>query len=116
MGIGAYIIQTLAPLGLPVADGLYQGKAEEYIYFVIADDRGGDFGNSEALCDLVSVQIHYRCPWGQSYTQKKRDIRNALEDAGFTYPVIVDMSDAKDRIRHLVFECEIDSDEYIEEE
>jgi len=97
-----------------MSDGLYEGKATEYFTFVIADDRGGDFGGDLALSDLISVQVHYRCPWNMSYTQKKKDIRKTLEEAGFTYPIVVDFSDSKERIRHLVFECEIDSDEFDE--
>lgn len=112
MSVNRYLSDTLGRFELPVSDGLYEGKATEYLYFVIADDRGGDFGEDDALSDLISVQVHYRCPWNISYTQKKKEIREALEDAGFTYPIIVDLSDSKERIRHLCFECEIDSSEF----
>lgn len=110
--ISEKITSTLKELGIPISDGLYQGKEKEYIYFVIADDRGGDFGDSQALADEYAVQIHYRCPWHVPYSAKKSQIRRLLEDAGFTYPEVIDLSDSGNRIRHLCFECEIDSDDF----
>ena len=112
VSINQYIVTTLSGIGLPVSDGLYQGRATEYIYFVVADDRGGDFGNDRALSDEYSVQIHYVCPWQDSYTEKKALIREALEDAGFTYPAVINLSDSSNKIRHLCFECEISSDDF----
>lgn len=111
MSISEKIMATLAELGIPVSDGLYQGKEKEYIYFVIADDRAGDFGDSMALADQYSVQIHYCCPWSKPYSATKSQIRHILENAGFTYPEVIDMSDPDNRIRRLVFECDIDSDD-----
>lgn len=111
MGVNEYVVRTLGDLGIPVSDGLYQGKATEYLYFVVADDRGGDFGDNRAMGDQYSVQVHYVCPWNVSYRAKRATIREMLEDAGFTYPEIVDLSDNTNKIRHLCFECDIDSDD-----
>lgn len=116
MTVNQYLMKTLKPFGLPVADGLYQGIAKEFFYFVIADDRGGDFGEDEALCDDVSVQVYYRCPYDSPYSGMKTRIRRALEEAGFTYPSVTDLSDSKERIRRLCFECEIDSGDIEEED
>lgn len=114
MNINRYITSVLSGLDLPVCEGLYQGKSTEYIYWVLADDRGGDFGEDEPLSDLTSVQVYYVCPWDRKYSDMKNTIRNLLKDSGFTYPRVIDLSDVKERTRRICFECEIESDEYEE--
>jgi len=110
------IIQALRPFGLKIADGLYEGTDNEYFYFVLADDRAEDMGDDEPLAYVSYVQINYVCPWSKSYSDMKRRIRAALVQAGFSAPEVSDLSEPKDRIRRLVFECSIENPYELESE
>lgn len=113
VSVSTRITDILRQFGYPVCQGLYEGKADTYFYWVMADDRGYDFGDDCPEEDVVSLQIHFVCPWTVSYTEIKKRIRAALLDADCTYPRVVDLSDEEGRIRHLVFECEAeDTDVY----
>ena len=108
----AAIWSALKPLGLPMHPHLYEGTEDRYITYNYTDDRGADYGDDVPDCNLVSVQVHYVAPLDESPTQMKQAIRSALFAAGFTYPVIIDQSDAqntverKSSLTHLIFECE----------
>ncbi len=110
MKIAELISDTLFGIGLPIAEKLYEGDDEEFITWNLADDIGADFGDNNPGTNTLFVQIHYVCPWVMDYHPKKRIIRQLLFDAGFTWPEITDVSDASVRMRHFVFECQIDND------
>ena len=114
--INKIIVSALRPFGLPVAENLYEGTAKEFLTYNYADDREGDAGDDEPQAYVASVQIHYFCPLNASYTDMKRRIRRTLVDAGFTAPEVTDASDTADRVRHLVFECEIENEYDLESE
>ena len=103
------ITTALKSLGLPIAEQLYEGKATEYITFNWADDRAGDFGDDEPTEEVAYMQIHYVAPWSKDYKATKRSIRQLLHSAGFTWPEVTDVSDDSARLRHFVFECEIEN-------
>ena len=110
------ITDALSGTGLPVAEQLYEGKADEFITFNLADNPAEDFGDNDALSLVYYVQVHYVCRWEADYTTKVKQIRKALYGAGFTYPDLTDLSDRGERIRHLVFECSIENNFDLEEE
>lgn len=66
------------------------------------------FAESKANAIYYIVQIHYFCPRKTNPNEKKRQLRNALINAGFTTPSIINASD-KDG-QHFVFECEYSDD------
>jgi len=113
--INKKIVSALAPIGLPVAESLYEGGAKEYTYYVIALNRVADNGDNCPQAYAASVQIHYVCEWEKSYDATVRNIRRALRDADFVGLNVVDMSDPQDRIRHFIIEAEVE-DEYSLEE
>lgn len=110
------IVDALAELELPVAEKLYEGKADEFITFNLADSQPEDFGDDEDLSLTYYVQIHYVCPWEYDYTDKVKKIRKALKGAGFTFPELTDYSDSENRIRHHIFECAIENNYDLEED
>lgn len=110
LDINSTITSALAPIGLPVAERLYEGDEESFLTFVIADDAGADHGDDLPGTDTVYIQVHLVCPWESDYSTLRRRIRRALIDNGFTWPDVTDLSDESNRLRHIVFECAIDND------
>ena len=108
--VNKIIVSALRSFNLPVAENLYEGKANEYFYYNFADDALGDSGDDLPQAYVAYLQIHYVCPMSKSYADMKRRIRKALVDAGFTAPEVTDASDTTDRLRHLVFECSIENE------
>ena len=97
------LTDALAPIGWPIFNGVYQGKAKSYIVLrhsdlpaLPGDDRPG------ALRILVYVDIY--CPLSGNPTATVNAVRRALYNAGMTYPTTEDASDAD--TRHIVVECE----------
>ncbi len=115
MNINRKIVSALAPMGLDIAEGLYEGKAKEYLYYVITLNYEADRGDNDSQGFIADVQIHYVCPWEKSYDATLKRARKLLHDAGFAGFNIVDLSDQKERLRHFVIECWTE-DEYQMEE
>ena len=107
--VSKILVSALSTFKLPVADTLYEGADDEYFVFNFADDNAEDFGDNDVQGYVAYLQIHYICPFNVSYSDMKRKIRNRLIKAGFTPPEVIDVSDPTDRIRHLVFECNIEN-------
>lgn len=107
--VNKIITTALKSLGLPIAERLYEGEKTEYITFNWADDRAEDFGDDIPTEDVAYMQIHYICPWSKDYKETKRSIRQLLHTAGFTWPEVTDASEESARIRHFVYECEIEN-------
>lgn len=110
MDINEKIVSALAPVGLAVAETLYEGDDNEFITFNITDDVGEDFGDDDPGCNDIYIHVHYVCPWETDYSGRKKQIRKALYAGGFTWPSVVDASDPSTRLRHIVFECATDND------
>ena len=92
------------PDALETEDG---SMPEKYFTFNRADERGMDFGDNRPGCTLVSMQIHFFLPLKVPYLQEKKAIQEALFKNGFTYPVVTELTEPENNIRHIVFECDI---------
>lgn len=112
--VNEIIVSALRPFGLPIAENLYEGKEKEYFTYNFADDRGADFGDNKPNADVAYMQVHYICPLKKSYADMRRQIRQALTDAGATWAQVTDLSDLSERLRHLVFEFEIENNYEVE--
>lgn len=109
------VIDTLSPLGYPVAFIKYkpatgETPSDKYFTFNFADDRGINFADNAPQNEIVSMQIHFFAPLKFNHTVLKKEIRKKLFDAGFTYPAITTLTEEDNEIVHLVFECEIESE------
>lgn len=108
MSIDAAIRTALTPIVPIVKPNVHTGSETEYIVFnytelptLHADNR------PHAIRYLV--QVHWYLPTNVNPNTKKKQIKNALLDAGFTYPSTTNASDGEGQ--HFVFECEgIDGD------
>lgn len=107
MTINQTIKKALEPFGYPVKPDLYTGPEKKWITFNEADNRAVMHGNNRPLGDLVSMQIHFFLPLTENYLKERREIRKALLNAGFTYPVITMLTEDDTGYRHIIFECEI---------
>ena len=102
MSLEETIKTALQPLVQVVVPNVYTGDQLEYIVFNY--DELFFYAESTAKERRCLVQVHWYLPQKVNPRQKKRQIANALADAGFTYPTINDASDGDGQ--HYVFECE----------
>ena len=80
-----------------------EGRTDEvYITFNYSTNPD-NFGDNEPDHEVYSVQVHLFCPASTDSLLIRRDIKNALRDAGFTFPSSVDATDADGQ--HHIFEC-----------
>jgi len=103
MTLNQRIIQVLSPLGLPVVpdvDTLHRPRCLVFNYDLLpaqpADNRPTWY---KAL-----IQVHLYLPLGNDGRELRRQVMEALVDAGMTWPEIIDATD--DETQHKVFECE----------
>ena len=110
------IQNALGGMEIPVKPYTYRGEEEKYITYNYANDAGADFGDDAPGCDLTSVQVHYFMPIinskgkHENFLAIKKEIRNALHEAGFTYPQVTVMEEQETNTWHLIFECEFVED------
>lgn len=113
MSVNTIIINALKPFGYPCKPDIYTGKEKCYFTFNHEDERGGDYGDNEPGCIEHYMQIHLFCKIRDddgsnvNYLDLKNKVREALFHAGFTYPVVTELSEPEKNIRHIVYECDI---------
>lgn len=111
MTIDKTIRTALAPFGYEVYHNTYTGTDDTYFVFnydVVPDDYGND--SPEENTYLIQVHLYSLLTFNTISLAKQ--VKLALERAGFTYPEQTDASDEDNQ--HLVFECE--GVEYIDRE
>lgn len=111
MSVNQIIINALSPFGFPVVPDLYRGAEKRYITFNYADDRAKEFADNTPLLVVAYMQIHLFVPLNENYLSLKKQVRQALFQAGFTYPVVTIDTEKENNIRHIIFECEIEMEE-----
>lgn len=104
MTINDKIKRALAPLGLPVKAGVYQGNEVRYMTFNY-DLLPCQFVGNRPIYYRALVQVHLFLPLGENGVVLRRQTAEALSGAGFTWPESIDASDEEGQ--HIVFECEI---------
>ena len=113
------LVPVTTKYGWPIEPTIYDGDSRYYITYNYADDRGEDFGDSAPGCNLASMQIHFFMPQRDgkkllSYQGYKKEIREALFAADFTYPAVTVIpehdADRQSDIWHICFECEFIED------
>lgn len=111
MTVNERIIEALSPFGYPVKADICRDGSPRYFTFNYADDRGEDFGDNTPQTVTAYMQIHLFLPMNDDYLAEKAKVRQALVRAGFTFPEITELNEPEKNIRHLVYECEIESEE-----
>ena len=110
MSVNKRIIEALNPFGIPVKPELYTGSEKTYVVFNYADDRGADYGDNTPQCTVAYMQVHLFMPLNQNGLALKKEIREALFGAGFTYPSVTILTEQENNIRHIIFECETEEE------
>lgn len=103
MTVDEIIVATLTPVIPDIASGTYTGGAAEYITFDYYT-RPTTFGDDKPEFELYRIQIHLVAPVGTNILAKRRQIKNLLFAADFTYPDEIPGSDGAEQ--HYVYECE----------
>ena len=112
MNVNGILVSALSGI-LPTVPSKYDGKDDKYIVFDILDDRGALYADDEPQIDRVIVRVKLYVPVKFNYLRTKSQIRCALFRAGFTYPVIEEMTE--DDYKCIIFECSIDGASETEE-
>ena len=95
-------------LGIDSQPDVYTGPAKRWIVYNYTYQNGREFADDAPQADVSSVQVHFYAPVGESTTKLQKQIRNALFDAGFTYPDIT--IEREEKYRHIIFECDIEEE------
>lgn len=121
-------IQLIAKnLDIPAWPDVYSGsdanRPAQWITYNLADNRGSLFGDDEPGAVIHWVQVHLFMPANKNFFAIQKAIRDAMFSAGFTFPEITNLIDehttassGTQKIRHIVFESEIEDDTFYEEE
>lgn len=110
------IIRTaLSSIGLPVAKGTYDGKAAEYIYFLMIDSGAAEHGDDDVTAYSDDVRICYVAPRTVDHTEKKKQIWQSLKDAGIECRSFeLAEEDNGQRVFRIVFEGRCTNFDYLE--
>lgn len=105
------IVSALAFTGYGIYNNTYTGTDNAYFVFLI-DIMPRMFANDEAQYAINDVSLHFYCPVTQNTVELRKQIKKAIQDAGFTFPNELDVSD--EHLQHIVFEFE--GEEYVDAE
>lgn len=110
MTIFEKIQKALKSVGIPCVPDVYKGEECKWITYNYADDYGTDFADDVPETIINSVQIHLFLPQNEPFTRLKTKIRSILFEAGFTFPEITVLTEEEEKIRHIIFECDIEEE------
>lgn len=105
MSVESTLVTTLAATSLPVALDVYTGTASTYLTFnydtvpIWHRDDGPEY-------ERYLIQVHLFAPAKTNLTVLKKQIKDLLFAAGYTYPGTINMSD-ETYGRHIIFSTEI---------
>lgn len=94
---------ALDGFGDPVENTVYSGKKPMYYVFSYFTN-GLLYADDNPLIEHYFIQVHLFAPLCENITQRIKQTKKALNDAGFTWPELTNASDKESR--HIVFECE----------
>lgn len=100
---------------IPITEDFFGDGDEEYFTFNLALDKAVMHADDGPVHDLVKVQIHWFLPVWKNYLAEKKRIRRALHNGGFTYPEVEILVEPDNKTRHIVFLCETENDEELED-
>ena len=121
-------IQNIAKsLNIPAYPDSYTGKdsarPERWITYNFAANNGDLYGDDAPNAVVHSIQVHLFMPANKNFFAIQNSIRNALFEDGFTFPDITSKVDeittansGTSKLRHIVFECETEDEDFYEEE
>ena len=103
MSVQSDVWAAVAFTGLEHDVNIYTGTDASYLVLtlkVIPDEYADD----EPQAERNLIMLHLYCPHTENTVTLRKQIKLALQSAGFTYPLETDASDASKQ--HIVFECQ----------
>lgn len=109
MSIESRIVEAVAFTKMPCAHPNYDGEEKAFFTFNM-DAIPSNFADDTPLHDRWLIQLHMFAPVTQNTRKLRKQVRQAIFDAGFTYPDQIDASEAFKKTdgseQHIVFEFE----------
>ena len=84
MNLNEMLKKLLKQTELPVEQDEYVGHSKKYIIFVYEDENPAYHGDNKVLADTAYMQIQLVTPKNFDYFPLKEQIRDLLEQAGFS--------------------------------
>lgn len=111
MNLNELLIKILKnATGFPVAQDEYEGKEEKYFIFSYLKESPAAYGDNKPIADTARLQIQMVTPKKFDYMAAKKNVRNALEDNGFSVysinSMLGDVFQGTQKIRQTIFEAE----------
>jgi hypothetical protein len=103
MNVEKQIINALEFTGYKVYNNSFTSTDPAYFVFMI-NVNPELFANDEVQYGVNDISLHFYCPLTQNTVELRRQVKDALQNAGFSYPYEVDASD--EHMQHIVFEFE----------
>lgn len=103
MNVDVMLDQALTSVGLPAYPNTYTGKRLEYLTWNYTEIPAV-YAERAPRAARYLIQVHYYLPHKEDPSAKKQLLRNALFNAGCTWPSIENSSESEGQ--HWVFECE----------
>lgn len=107
MSVATRIKAALDVFGDPVEKSLFSAQDGELplrYYTFVCNSFGTDFGDDMPGHERWLVSVHFFAPLGQNWNKRVSATKQALLQAGFTWPKFTDATDQYGQ--HFVFECE----------
>ena len=110
MSVYQKVADTLATLGIPVVPGVYTGTETTYCS-VHYDTQPDGFADDAPRCERCLIRVHLHGPLGTDTSALRRQIKELLFEAEFTWPAEQDLTDSVQEGRaeeqHYVLSCEL---------
>lgn len=103
--INKRIVDALAFTGYKVYINTFTSTDDQYFVY-LQNVYPELFANDNAQYGVNYIMLHFYCPVTQNTVRLRKQIKRALQVAGFTYPNEVDASD--EHLQHIVFEFEVE--------
>lgn len=101
MNLNSFIINTLAPTGIPVSFQTHTGASTTYITFFEYNQQGELFGDDEEQEIRYSVQVDV---WSKgNYKNLVEQVRTLMTNVGFTRNSEAELYEDDSKIFHKVF-------------
>ena len=112
MNVAELLKSTLEKFGDPVygSDAFKSGesKKDKQYYTFSLYTQGANFADNSPQAEVVTATINFFCPHTAPIETRRKQTKEALFAAGFTWPSSTDASDTTGR--NIVFECQIETE------
>lgn len=102
------LMEALKPCGLPVYPTVYEGKGDQFVVFVLSDERPDMCGDDEQITEICYPDIHLFSR--KDTTAKKKQLRALLRKAGFIITRTAELYEKDTRYSHVIISAEIDGE------